>query len=98
MLYSVPTSRSLSVVKLVARSVVFSLVAGCEDFVGLWDTSYAMTVPLGIAGSSHVIVTLKKEGTAMRFRGPKAGIRERNIFIIAHSIISHTYYLHVSVL
>ena len=32
---SVPSSRSLCVVKLVARSVVFNLVSGCDKSVGL---------------------------------------------------------------
>ena len=32
---SVPISRSLCVVKLVARSVVFNLVSGCDESVGL---------------------------------------------------------------
>ena len=34
-LNSVPSSRSLCVVKLVARSVVFNLVSGCDESVGL---------------------------------------------------------------
>ena len=60
-----------------ARSVVFSLVQGSvsEESIGLKDTSYAMMTPLGTAGSFHVIVIVKKEGIALKFTGPGAGVR-----------------------
>ena len=34
-----------------------------------------MMTPLGTAGSFHVIVSVKKEGIALKFTGPGAGVR-----------------------
>ena len=34
-----------------------------------------MMTPLGTAGASHVIVIVKKEGIAVKCKGPGAGVR-----------------------
>ena len=57
---------------------MFTLVTDCEEPVGLYDTSYAVMTPLGIAGSSHVIVILKKEGIDVMNTGPGTGIKRKN--------------------
>ena len=79
---SVPISRSLCVVKLVARSVVFNLVSGCDESIGLQDTSYAMMIPLGISGGFHVTVILKKEGNDVMTTGPGTGRRYKIGYMI----------------
>ena len=57
---------------------MFNLVTDCEESVGLYDTSYAMMTPLGTAGSSHVIVILKKEGIDVMNTGPGTGIKKNS--------------------
>ena len=74
---SVPSSRSLSIVKLVSRPVL-ALVEGCDESVGLKDTSYSVMIPLGLSGGLQVILILKKEGNGVMTTG--LGARGRGGF------------------
>ena len=75
----VPGSWQSGVVKLVSRPVL--LVTDSGEPVGQKDTSYCVMTPLGISGSSQMMVILIREGIVVMTTGPGAGEREREVCI-----------------
>ena len=74
----VPISWPSGVVNLVSRSVL--LVTDSGEPVGQKDTSYCVMTPLGLSGSSQMMVILVREGTAVMITGPGAGERDMRYF------------------